>query len=301
MVSSLLIMSLTGCFTGIESTPKITAKDVKREKIPVKPESSYMNDIKPEPFLQWKPGKAFYVSDNMFKELLQPFAGLENMNLKGKIIAYDSFREVRDVTGAEVMELTFTSPEGHKLVYRSNQVLSNMEKDKDLRIPFLVEMSLVDSVKAKLKGNTYYVITSSWYDTANQSLTGRKFIPVTVTDVLPGNSFYSTILSLKDETGKDFRLYLSIGSDLKSLRQFDSLFSLKNPRESYPLISDAVWQNIVKGKVATGMTKNECRLALGSPKTVNEQYGYSALREIWSYENGIYLIFEDGILNTYRQ
>jgi hypothetical protein len=76
---------------------------------------------------------------------------------------------------------------------------------------------------------------------------------------------------------------------------------LKNPRDSYPTITDAVWSNIMSGRVADGMTKDECRLALGSPKNVTEQFGYSAVREIWSYENGIFLIFEDSILRSFRQ
>ncbi len=33
IAASVIMLSMSGCFTGIESTPKITASDVKREKL----------------------------------------------------------------------------------------------------------------------------------------------------------------------------------------------------------------------------------------------------------------------------
>lgn len=297
----ILATTLSSCFTGIESTPKITAKDVKREGIPVKSESSYLSDISHEPFSKWAKGKRFYVSDNKFTSILQPMPGVDSLNLVGTEVYFDSFKEVRDITGNDIVELTFMSADGHSLVYRSDRSLDLIERSGEMRVPFLVEMDVVDDVRARIMGNQYYVITASWFDKNNRAFTGRKFIPVTVSDVLPGNSFYSTIVCLKDENGAQFRLYMSVGGDLKSLRQFDSLFSIGNPRDSYPLISDETWRIICSGKVAAGMTKNECRLALGSPRTVNEQHDYSTIREIWSYETGIFLIFEDGILRSFRQ
>lgn len=300
-VAACVAVTLSGCFTGIESTPKITSKDVKRESIPVKAESTYLADIKPEPFKLWKSGKGFYVSDNKFASILQPVTGMENLDLSGTNISFDSFNIVRDITGNEIIDIHFRTAGGKEIVYRSNRTPESVDDSNSMRIPFLVDVSLVEAVKERMIGNTYYVLTSSWFDNKNQSFTGRKFIPVKVTDVLPGNSFYSTIVCLQDDKGKDFRLFQSVGDDLKSLRQFDSLFSLKNPRDSYPLITDENWKIICDGKVAAGMSKNECRLALGSPKTVNEQFGYSVIREIWSYETGIYLIFEDGALRSFRQ
>ena len=63
---------MTSCFTGIESTPKITASDVKKQNIPVKEEDSFLSEIKPQPFSEWEKGKRFYVSDDKFSLLTLP-------------------------------------------------------------------------------------------------------------------------------------------------------------------------------------------------------------------------------------
>lgn len=55
------------------------------------------------------------------------------------------------------------------------------------------------------------------------------------------------------------------------------------------------------GTVTEDMTRDECRLSLGAPDNIDRRAGYSVLREVWSYENGRYLIFEDGLLRSYRQ
>lgn len=94
---------------------------------------------------------------------------------------------------------------------------------------------------------------------------------------------------------------MSVGSDLRATRKFGSLLSLSNPRDRYPEITDANWNNIVNGRVSEDMTREECRLALGAPATVDRRPGYSIMREIWTYENGRYLIFEDGLLRSFRQ
>lgn len=62
-----------------------------------------------------------------------------------------------------------------------------------------------------------------------------------------------------------------------------------------------MWTNIINNRVSPGMTLDECRLALGSPAKVSRRPDHSVLREIWSYENGIYLMFVDGILSSYRR
>ena len=57
---------------------------------------------------------------------------------------------------------------------------------------------------------------------------------------------------------------------------------------------------IVNSKVAAGMTRDECRLALGAPNSFRTIPVYNAVVEQWNYDDGMYLIFEDGILTRYR-
>ena len=55
-----------------------------------------------------------------------------------------------------------------------------------------------------------------------QSFTGRRFVPVRVDEVSPGNSYYPILLSLTDEKGKPFRLYMTSDSESRMPRRFDS-------------------------------------------------------------------------------
>lgn len=291
---------MTGCFTGIESTPKITAKDVKRQNIPVKAENSYLADVVPNPLTQWNKGKRFHVTDDKFKLLLLPSA-LGPQSLKGSDISFDSWKEVTDITGKRIAELTFITDSGTNLTYRSQLSAEDLTASGHTEIPFLIDLDIIDRLNERLAGNSYFIITSAWYDAEMKSLTGQKFIPVTIDTVTPGNTFYTAVLNVSDRSGRQFKLYMSIDSDNKALRHFGSLFSLSDPRKAYPDIADDIWDRIVNGKVKAGMTKEECRLALGSPASIDRRIGYSSVREIWSYENGIFLIFEDNVLQTFRQ
>lgn len=297
---TLSVAMLQSCFTGIESTPKITAGDVRREKITSRPEESYLSDILPQPLDSWQPGKRFYVADNKFSILFGK-SSPEAQNLQGQTLLFHHADEVTSITGDKVVQLSFTTPAGRIITYDTGQSRASIDRAMQVEVPFTVDMDLVDSVATRIKGQQYYVITPSWYDTALQSRTGRKFVPVTVTDVLPGTAFYPILLKILDENGQPFCLLMSVGHDMKAPRKFASLFSLSDPRLRYPTITDANWRNIILGRVAEDMTRDECRLALGSPATVDRRPGYSIMSEIWTYENGIYLIFEDGILRSFRQ
>ena len=96
-------------------------------------------------------------------------------------------------------------------------------------------------------------------------------------------------------------MWLTYGSSRAATRNFDRLFSFSDPRTNYPQISDHTWQLITRSQVAVGMTRDECRLALGAPSSINRGATRAAQLERWLYDDGIYLIFEDGILTRYRK
>lgn len=294
------VMSLQGCFTGIESTPAISDSVVKREKIVSKPEDSYLSGIRPQRLDDWNVGKKWYVTDGKIRLIFGNQTGVDGLK-EGDVITYSHVNEVTTVTGDRVAEIVFVTPSGANVAYRTSQPKESIAAAERVEVPFAVEMSVVDDVSGLMLGKTYYVVTSSWYDMDNKSRTGRRFVPVKVTDVTPGNAYYPILLTLSDENGQPFRLFMSAGTDAPMPRRFGSLFSLSDPRLRYPEINDATWQHIVKGEVARDMTREECRLALGAPATVDRHPGYSILTEVWTYEDGKYLIFEDGVLRSFRQ
>lgn len=300
MLAMVLTAPLAGCFTGVESTPRITARDVKREKVTVTPEMKYLTDIAPEPYAGWKPGKRFYVTDDKITLALNPiynFAG----KLGGVMLEYTGSREVPSLTGENVVELVFVTPDGTEVSYRTNTEQEELRARDRVDVPFTIEESVVEATKHQLNGKKLWILTSAWYDMNDDLTSGMKFVPVTVTDVLPGNVAYPVKVTFKDESGSEHRVFMSVGSDAHASRPFAGLFSFDNPRKKYPAITSEVWENIKRGRVEAGMTRDECRLALGSPADVDRAADYSNVMERWSYENGIYLIFQDGILVRFRR
>jgi hypothetical protein len=143
-----------------------------------------------------------------------------------------------------------------------------------------------------------------WYDADGNAITGLKYVKAKITSVVPGNVVYPVKVSFATEVdGKpvDASVYMSVGDAGHSARNFSALFSFNNPRKNFPLVTDENWRKIMHGRVAVDMTRDECRLALGSPSRIDRYQGTTAYGERWSYENGVYLIFFDGVLSSFRQ
>lgn len=300
IIALTLTAGVTSCFTGIESTPKITASDVKREKVTVSAEDEFLTDIAKEPLESWSPGKQFFVTDSKINLIFGPSAD-NTAGLAGRYITFEGVRDVTSVTGEPVAEFTFRFPNGETAAYRSSKSIEEWKKQGSVDIPFTIEEKLIHDVAARIQGHDYYILTPQWYDTDDKARKGRKFVKVRVNKVLPGTTEYPVRLAMTDEKGEPFRLFMSVGRGLKAPRNFSSLMAFKDPRLKYPLITDAVWSKIINGEVAQDMTQDECRLSLGSPAEIDRRPGYGYLYEIWSYENGVYLIFEDGLLRSFRR
>lgn len=292
--------ALSACFTGVESTPKIGAADFRKQNVTDAPEQHYLDDVVPQTLGNWSPGKKLLVTDDKLAILLGPEAE-KGAALKGTELIFTGMQDVVSITGEKVAQLNFTTAYGLPVSYRMDASVQKVSERKSVDIPLTVDLDIVEDVKRKMRGNTYYVMTRDWYNVSNEPMQGRRFVPVKVADVVPGSSFYPVLLVLEDEKGEQFHMYMSVGSDVKSPRGFATLFSLSNPKLRYPSISDDAWKHIINGTVTEDMTRDECRLSLGAPDNIDRRAGYSVLREVWSYENGRYLIFEDGLLRSYRQ
>ena len=293
-----VLFSCTACFTGVESTPKISAESVEKTLPGNIAEQQYLSDITGESPRLWQPGKQFHVTDDRIGIIFNPGAP----ELKaGDIISFKDMHQVVSLTGDPIVEIVFSDSQSREMIYRMDTSEGAIKQLSNIDIPFAVEHTIIDSVKSRMQDKTFYILTPVWYDLKEQSFTGRKFVPVKVIEVQPGNSVYPVKLKLSDENSNPFFMFMSVGANAKAPRGFHKLFSLTDPRLKYPLIKDNVWQNIINNRIAIDMTLDECRLALGAPSKVIRRADQSTLYEIWTYENGIYLLFRDGILSEYRR
>lgn len=309
-------VTVASCFTGIESTPKITGADVKRDRIASNPDVSYLDAAVAEKIGDWKPGKAFVVTDSRISlamavsgEEREGERGEEREGERGKrgegfltagdTIYFAGARDVNSMLGKPVAEIRFTGRDGVEAVFNAEASMGELGEMDGVKIPFTVELSRVEKVRNMVTGKKYFILTSDWNDMNRQPRRGRRYVEVETVDVQPGNDTYPVCLTLVQQTDT-FTVMLSLGNGIADTRKFSTLFSTRNPRVLYPKISDANWALIQNGRVAEGMTREEVRMSVGNPKNVERRPGYSVLSEIWTYPNGSFMIFEDGLLKSFR-
>jgi len=292
-----LLLTLSSCFTGIESTPKINAKELNKLPELSVAELKFTDSIASEPFSEWQTGKRFRVTDRRIGVVFTS-ASAPSDDLDGKEIVYRGVQQVPSLTGDSLFEIRFTDVRGAMNYYMRVNSLQRVE------VPYSVEMKLVEDADRLLRGRTLYVITPMWYDPSGASTVanGRRHIPVRIDSVVAGNSvFPALVVFTPGDEDRQYSLYMSVGSRSNSTRNFHTLFAFDNPRVQYPDITDAVWQKIIHSRVQREMTRDECRLALGAPNLIRQLPTTAGMVEQWVYDDGKYLIFEDGYLSQYRQ
>lgn len=296
------------CFTGIESTPKITYKDVRKVEGDAAPEEVFAQEFRAVPYSRWTSGHRFLVADSKALVTYSAPAGKFLRVGRGDTLVYRGIREVTAITGGKAAELIFTllAAPSDTILYRPGGDSSSLMARENLRLPFLVDLELVADASRILAGRHLVTRTDRWLSTSGDTeVKGRKYLNVTITDVEAHDEdypFFVKFASLEDggETG-GVLMSTTVDDGLPALREFDNLFLMSDPRGQYPQVSDTNWELIRRGKVAVGMTTGEASLALGSPRDIDRRHNQSMMYERWSYPGGVYLVFEDGVLVRFNQ
>ena len=302
----LFFIVLTSCFTGIENTKKITTKDVAKayqeQGVDSNKETQY-NRLTVDSFPNWKTGREFYVTENNIKRIFTPTSAydIDTINLAGKTLKYTGFNENSIYDNNPKVSLIFTDGT-NEYIYETGKTIEDIKrKNIMLSVPFLVDMELINKYRKELNGKDFFIRSSIWYNKHGEMIPGKKFIKVKIIDVIPGDKVFP--LSIKFITEYNDYAYVFISTKQSSVqnRLFDYMFSEKDIRLNYPTISDINWNHIINGDITTDMTKDECRLSLGTPSNVQERPTQDGLQEYWFYSDGMYLIFFDGLLRQYRK
>lgn len=300
VASAAMLLTLPACFTGIESTPGITKAELKRQRAE-KPsaEQQLMASVRHEPYSAWTPGKRFVVTDRKAEIAFTP----ESVGLQpGAELTFSRMNPVLTIMADSVADLVFTTASGTEVTYRTELPPSAIRQSQRVIVPFTVEQSMIHTADSLLRGRKLYILTPHRLS-ADGSLPvdAAKYVPVTVTGVKAGDSASPLrIIFTDDNSGAENSILVNADSNVGTTREFHRMFALTDPRRNWPKISDSVWQLITMSRVAPDMTREECRLALGSPDEVEHYVGVSNTAERWTYANGTTLIFEEGILTTIR-
>lgn len=299
----LFSLLLSSCGTGIESTPKITEKDVEKamaraEKTPSKSLLNIVRDSVPV----WKKGKRFYVTDDRVKLIFSysPNYDVDTLQLEGSYLEYAGYETGSLLDNRKELNLKFTDG---KNTYSYSTGKTLQELASHFTVPFLIDEDMVKQFAAQMEGNEYFIRTPIWYDPATGTMIdGRQFIKVKIDRVMPGNKVLPLkVLFSASDNGQQGFLWMSAGESALHSRDFDSMFSLTDVHRDFPNISDDVWQHIIHREVVLNMTKEECRLAKGAPRRISQLPDQTGLREYWYYDGGSYLFFQDGVLKQFRR
>lgn len=305
VLSAIMLAALPSCFTGVESTPKITERDIRKRKITETPERKFLADVKGESPREWKTGKEFFVTDNRIRLIFTPNVDGAAMtvpdSLAGSVLTLRDISTTRSITGGDDVQLTFTTDGGERLVYRPSVSMAAFQERDLFPVPFTVEMSVVGEVNSLLAGNTYYILSSRRKDADGSETKGLRYVPVRILAVRPGDAIQPLTVFFSDENGQTCSVSMTYGGESTSTRNFDTLFSFTDPRKRYPDITEKVWNKIMRSEIELGMTPVECRLALGAPNDYLRVPTTMGMAERWSYDNGVYLYFEDGMLKSFRR
>lgn len=293
----------SSCFTGVEGTKKISLSRDDKKLLQPSAEDEFFRPISGSPLADWAPGKRFIAADNK-TALIFIQEGLpvnpDDAGLKHKILSFKNIEQSAGLDGKNYAVIVF---EADDILYRYNtgkefeKALTQITSDQ---LPLLIDADMVESAKRLLEGKDFWIKSALWYDSAANRLPGRKFVKVTVSSVAPGNHMFPLIVNFFDDTSLHAMTYLNFGKSGNESRSFANTFSLSDVRNSYSNISDEVWDLICRGKVKTGMTKDECRLSLGNPSEVDAGHSYSQTLDLWQYPDGALLWFEDGVLTRFR-
>ena len=309
---------LSSCFTGVESTPKIDASELKRAKVArPTPEDAFLNAVVSARTSEWTPGRKLIVADAKIRLVLTTADGGALPDLTpGAVLTFRRFEPATALLGNEAADAVFAADGYPELRYRiaSSPAELTGENAPVVDVPFTVDPLLAeraDSIVAERSG-TMYILSPLWYDAATEKdVGGYRLVSVRVDSVRPGNHIFPLKVYFhvadanlaKTDVGRGEKMVLMAhgGKAGVNTRTFASLFAFDEPRKRYPHISDDVWALIVNSKVTEGMTKEECRLALGSPSSVELTPTRTGDIERWGYSDGIYLMFNpEGILMRYR-
>lgn len=299
-----LLLPLSSCFTGIESTKKINLSREDKKLATPTPEELFMDKVKPSFLKDWEEGKIFIASDDKALLVIVPQEGILGTpmdSIKGHVLEFVGVQSKINAAGVLTLGLQFTDGV-YIYVYDTGKEFDYaMENLRSDQIPMLIDLEMVEQARNLLVGKTFWTRTPLWYDNLGNRINGKKFVEVKIIDVTPGNLIFPLKLEILSSDNTQAFLFMNFGAADTESRAFANLFSLSDLRKHYPAIDDDTWECITQGIVKPGMTKEECRLSMGNPSDSNSGHDYSQTIDIWTYENGRVLWFEDGRLVKTRQ
>lgn len=282
------------------------------EKKAVRPsaEEELMAELQGRPLASWRQNSTFTLASDRANLIFDPadVAFLpDSLFRPGTRIRFDGVEIAPTASGSDQVVLRFFLG-NHPLHYSSGKKPEEALTDLlSTQLPMLIDDDLVSRADSLLRGRTVYTRSLLWYDADGERADGRKYVPVEIVSVSAGRDSFPLLICFRPQQAADepnghlnYYMYMSLAESGADSRPFAALFSLENPRKRHSGTTDANWELICSGQVGNGMTKEECRLSLGNPTETLGGHDRMKTIEIWRYDDGRVLRFEDGLLIDHR-
>lgn len=267
-------------------------------------EQIFADAVKGTPLSDWEIGKNFMASSGRTPLVFDPTDveyDPDDKTFEGRILEYQGY-ETRMTPDLKDECVILFSDSGKTYRYHTGKAtqVALMEIDSS-KLPLLYDLQLIYDWEKKLDGLTIWTKSPLWYDHEGNRRSGLKYAKAVISDVTPAVGSFPMNVKINLPDGDTAYLNMNYTADTADSRNFAALFYLSDPKAKYPNIADENWKLIQQGKICVGMTKEECRLALGNPDDVDAGKTPSQTMDLWKYGDGIYLMFTDGILTRFRQ
>lgn len=303
---AMVLVAVSACNTGIESTKTIKMTKEDRRLAADSPEEILAAGLRSQPLADWRKGKRFLVADNkaslVYERIPSDGKGAFADSLAGNIIAFEGVERRVTPGGSPVTVIRMRCGDGI-LSYDTGRGMDADSLLTGLDMPLLIDLDMVSLADSLLSGLEVWTNSRLWYDMHGDVIAGEKFRKVKITEVVPGNALFPLKVVFVGSAGRQASMFMNVAARRgqgNESRSFASLFMLDDPKLKYPSVSPEFWDLICRGKVTNGMTKDECRLSLGNPADVISGHDWDSLLDAWSYSDGSYLQFQDGLLVKYR-
>lgn len=308
---------------ALSQNPYAVSSKTKKEEQKPDTRSAFAKEFDYLPMVDWKKGMRFMAVRGQFNDkkfslirydrdvIVAPKLTIDDF--EGKIFVFDRVEDrqfiysgkLESTWGCVVFRLDTSLFE---FVYHKGSIEQLRVLDAELIIPDLVWVDEIDEVRERLVGQKIFLLTDQWFrDEADREVRvdGQKYISAKVTNVGYGSQRCPIKIVFQTTDGNESHISVSISHvngmmhvNNRLTKDFDSVFSLTDPKKNHPNISTSTWALIQSGKVKVGMTKQECRLSWGEPLDINSTASGASIKEQWVYGSSSYLYFTNNRLTS---
>lgn len=322
----LFIVLLFVCFNSFSQESEYLVNINKNVSDNIKSkEESFVDSLFPTiPIIEWNNSTKFMFPKDVLdenniripSELKYDKNSVKTELLWGKIISVDKIYEkkVRTSRGKQTRTYIDFICDGNIFTYEYYGDMSDMSKES--KSFDLVYLGDIDIAKENLIGKSLYSTRECLGVPVNKNENKEQFLQYekyTIIDVGTSMSEFFPVRLFLEKNGDKFYVDIVLSNTNKSKIPssvidyfkrpftFQSCFTLDNPKDKYPNISDEMWYYVQRAIPNIGMTEQECRLALGIPKSKNADISKEGISlQQWVY-NRYYIYFENGKISHIQE